>query len=198
MGGSGSGLYGQGGGKTAVEHCRSIDIRRWQRDDLLSGSGFGWSWMNNNGEMKAAIEVITEDTHLTLSYSANSDPVETKIYYDETTTGFGKRKWFLCPTCGDRCAVLYLKSKHFACRKCQDLNYRSSQLSGEMDYYHEQLIKLCKVLKAAYEPTRMYPPWKPKGMHWATYEKLAKRYRRLAIERDQAFITEAQMVLNRL
>lgn len=199
MGGYGSGLYGSGtkSAKTVVEQCKSIDIRRWQRENLLVAKRFTTYWANSKGQETGSISVLPKQDYLILEYALDGEPVATEVCYDETLTGFGKRKWFMCPGCGDRCAVLYLKNKHFACRECQNLNYRSSQLSGDTAYYHEQLTKLCRELKAEYEPTSYFPPWKPKGMHWKTYEKHTKRYKQLAIKRDRAFIAGANMILNR-
>jgi hypothetical protein len=70
-------------------------------------------------------------------------------------------------------------------------------LSGEGTYYHEQLEKLCRILKAEYKPLTHYPPLKPKNMHWRTYQKHAKRYRYLADKRDQLFLSGAMRILNK-
>ncbi len=37
----------------------------------------------------------------------------------------GKRPWFLCPSCGRRCAVLYSLGSRIICRKCGRLSYES-------------------------------------------------------------------------
>ena len=37
----------------------------------------------------------------------------------------GKRPWFLCPSCGRRCGVLYSLRSHIICRKCGGLSYES-------------------------------------------------------------------------
>jgi hypothetical protein len=197
MGGFGSGYYGSNPGKMAVEQCKSIDIRRWQRDALLSGPSFVWSWLDDRGQTKASISVNPKDDFLILDYRANDEPIATKVLFSETVTGFGTRKWFACPSCSGRCAVLYLKGKYFACRKCHNLNYRSSQLSGDSVYYHRQLEKLCKVLDAEYEPLTHCVPSKPKNMHWRTYQKHVKRYRYLADKRDQLFLSGAIRILNK-
>jgi hypothetical protein len=40
----------------------------------------------------------------------------------------GWRYWLLCPRCKRRCAVLYSRGyPYYACRKCHDLTYRSTQ-----------------------------------------------------------------------
>lgn len=57
----------------------------------------------------------------------------------------GRRWWFLCPlvhqgmTCGRRVSILYLgRGKHFGCRHCYNLTYRSCQ---EHDKRMDPLIK---------------------------------------------------------
>jgi len=198
VGGYGSGLYGDGKGKTPVERCLSIDIRQLQKQNVLDLKGkiLTWNW-TKNGENVASIGMIPKENHLLLTYLANKERITTPIYYEESETGYGERKWFTCPFCSKKCALLYLKGKYFACRKCHGLNYKSSQLSGDMDYYHDQLMKLCKILKVEYDPMDPFPPWKPKGMHQKTYEKHAARYRELAEKRDRLFITGAKAILDR-
>ncbi len=41
----------------------------------------------------------------------------------------GVRRFFLCGQCGARVAVLYGGHDHIACRKCQQLCYKSQMLS---------------------------------------------------------------------
>ncbi|MGE0713360.1 MAG: hypothetical protein AB7N76_35815 [Planctomycetota bacterium] len=42
---------------------------------------------------------------------------------------FGRRRWFVCPVCARRCAVLYLPpgASAFRCRRCHELSYRVQQ-----------------------------------------------------------------------
>lgn len=195
VGGWGSGLYGSGAavGKTAVEHCRRIDIRMWQKRKLLiDGNNFTWQWWNQEEtDVMASIGVLIEDGGVLLFYSANDEPIRTMVELDKTETNYGFREWFLCPSCGKRVALLYLKGKYFNCRKCHDLNYRSSQLSGEISYYHHQLRKICEQLGAEYNPMHEWPPGKPKGMHWKTYERLAQRYVNLHLKFRQLWLSKA-------
>ncbi|PWA12090.1 hypothetical protein DCC39_07520 [Pueribacillus theae] len=198
MGGYGSGLYGSGAakGKTAVEHCRSIDIRKLQRENmLLAGAALTLTWSNEKGEETGSISLIVKKDYIILAYKVNDEPIRTNVYLDSTKTGYGLRKWFLCPACNKRAAILYLKGKYFACRSCHELNYRSSQLSGDMGYYHDQLRKLCKRLGAEYDPTAFYPPDKPKGMHWKTYEKIAQRYMYCVTQRERLWLEGARRLL---
>ena len=60
MGGMGSGRRYQGG-KDTTSDMRALDVRRLQRDGLLTpGRAFGWNW-SRNGETVASIQMRTED-----------------------------------------------------------------------------------------------------------------------------------------
>lgn len=195
MGGYGSGLYGSGSKspKVTVEECRSIDVRRWQREKLLKpGLSFTWHWRDDEGKDRASIGVITQEDCVQLVYRADGKPIRTDIQLSETKTGFGMRKWFHCPSCGGRVAILYLKYNYFKCRKCQELNYSSSQLSGDVGYYHSQLAKLCRKLGEEYDPMGYWPPDKPKGMHQTTYDRYRARYWQLVKKRDALFLAGMQ------
>lgn len=201
MGGYGSGAYGLLGSripKVTVEQCKSVDIRRWQRDKRLDRS-FVWGWYSDDGEQTASIGVYPHDDHIVLSYSANNKPIKTTIILDETPNGYGKRKWFLCPSCYRRCAVLYLRNKYFKCRTCQNLNYRSSQVQGDkMAEIDRKLIKIVQRLGGTmFKPDGLIPS-KPKHMHHTTYERYRREYRRLIIEREMAFVSQAMRIMRRI
>ena len=66
MGGFGSGR-GQGG-KDTTSDMRALDIRRLQRDGLLTqGRACGWNWLRN-GETMASINIRTEADRVILDY----------------------------------------------------------------------------------------------------------------------------------
>lgn len=174
--------------RRTVETCPQMDIRTFQRKNVLASHSFSWEWKNGLGEVAGSIGIIVEDDGLLLAYKLDGKRKRVKVYYSITKTGYGSRKWFACPHCGERCAILYLNSGFFACRKCHDLTYVSVQTSDDLEYYHWQLEKLCKRLKAEYDPTRDYAPDKPLRMHWSTYAKLKERYAYLAEERAAAFV----------
>jgi hypothetical protein len=58
MSGRGSGRHHQDFTRSTVEGCRSVDVRRWQREKLLTpGNYFGWIWRDEDGEKTAGIGV---------------------------------------------------------------------------------------------------------------------------------------------
>ena len=123
------------GGRDTTESYRNLDVRRWQRDKLLTaGSFFGWQW-SHEGEVLASIGVRAETSRVILSYRHrfNEEPwqdVEYPVLIEWTPCEFGgSRAWFLCPArgCGRRVAILYSGTIFFACRHCHQLQYQSQE-----------------------------------------------------------------------
>lgn len=176
MGGMGSGRRNQCG-KGTTSDMRALDVRRLQRDGLLTpGQAFGWNW-SRNGETVASIQMRTEAGRLILDYRSRSHGGEWKameypVRLEWTGCNLGgRRAWFLCPTqgCGRRAAILYGGSV-FACRHCHKLNYQCQRETDDdraarrADRIRARLKWDAGILNG--------PGWKPKGMHWRTYERL--------------------------
>lgn len=176
MGGYGSGRQF---GTNVTEDYRQIDIRRWQREGrLFPGNYINWQWLRN-GEKAASIGVSVESEQLRLIYNYRDNssgdweslnyPVEletTRCHYG------GVRYWFTCPAigCGRRVAILYAGGKYFACRHCYKLAYKSQRETDE-----DRLIRKAEKIrqKLDWEPGILNRNgWKPKGMHWKTFERL--------------------------
>lgn len=187
MGGMGSGRRYQGG-KNTTGDMRALDIRRLQRDGLLTpGRAFGWNWLRN-GETVASINIRTEVDRVILNYHnrSNGGEWQTKEYpvcleWTPCSLG-GRRAWFLCPAqgCGRRVAILYGGSI-FACRRCQKLNYQCQRETDD-----DRACRRADTIRRrlGWEPGILNGSgWKPKGMHWRTFE-------RLRAEHD-AFVTAA-------
>jgi hypothetical protein len=179
MGGIGSGNWYRWNKKETVGDCRALDVRRWQRDGLLSpGRSFDWQW-SRNGEKVANIGVRVETGRVFLNYRYRRNGGEWEsLDYPVTleTTGCnygGVRHWFRCPAvgCGRRVALLYLGGRYFACRHCYQLAYESQREAP-----HDRLSRRADKLRARlrWEPGILNGSGgKPKGMHWRTFERLA-------------------------
>jgi len=184
MGGYGS---GRKFGANVTEDYRQIDIRRWQREGLLKpGNGFDTTW-SRNGEKIAAISVKVETGRLRLIYNfrkSDADEWESLDYPVKLQTTpchyGGFRYWFTCPAngCGRRVALLYSAGKYFACRHCYQLAYQS-QRENKGDRGHRGANKIRARL--GWELGIGNPQgWKPKGMHWKTYNRLMLKQLRYA------------------
>ena len=176
MGGIGSGRRHQGG-KDTTSDMRALDVRRLQRDGLLTpGRAFGWQWTRNGDEV-ASIQIRTEADHMILNYRSRSNggewqPMEYTVYLEWTGLHFGGRRvWFLCPArgCGRRVAVLFGGSI-FACRHCHKLAYVCQRESDD-----DRAARRAETIRRRleWEPGILNGDGrKPKGMHWRTFERL--------------------------
>ena len=181
MGGIGSGRHWYWDAKDTIEDYRSIDVGRWNRDGLLTpNQSFVWHW-SRDGESLGSISVRTESDRVILEYRQRRDGEEWRhesypVYLDWTSCHFGgKRPWFLCPArgCGRRVAILY-GGGIFACRHCYQLAYPSQR-----ETWDERAARRADRIrdKLGWEPGILNGNgWKPKGMHWNTFERLTAQH----------------------
>ncbi len=201
MGGIGSGSWHYGA-KDAADDYLAVDVRRWQRDGLLTPNrAFGLQW-TRNGETVASIQVVTEADRVILIYRHQSGGGEWKderypvrLAWTPCRYG-GARAWFVCPAlgCGRRVAILY-GGGIFACRHCYRLAF-ASQREGAND----------RALRRA-DTIRRRLGWKPgilnglgnkpKGMHWRTFERLTSDHEAFA-ERSLAGMMQWLGITQRL
>lgn len=177
MGGTGSGRRWHYDAMDCTHDYRQLDVRRWQRDNLLApGYTFVWQW-TRDGEKLASIGVWTETDRIILLYRHRSDDDEwkTKAYtvrLDWTPCTYGGRRvWFICPAldCGRRVAILY-GGGIFACRHCYKLAY-ACQREAPHDRAARRADRIRERL--GWEPGILNGgDSKPKGMHQRTYERL--------------------------
>ena len=177
MGGWGSGR--RQGGRGTTSDYRALDVRRLQRDGLLTpGRSFGWNW-TRDGETVASIQVRAETGRVILDYRHKREGSEwqpmdypVRLEWTGCTLG-GQRAWFHCPAsgCGRRVALLYLGgSGIFACRHCYRLAFASQRESAgdravrRADKIRDQLGWEAGILNGE--------GWKPKGMHKRTFDRL--------------------------
>ena len=178
MGGFGSGRHG---GKSTTGDMHVLDIRKIARAGRLTpGQSFGWQW-TCNGEKIASINMRTDTDRVTLDYRARDRGGEWQamnysvcLSWTPCTYG-GQRAWWLCPAvgCGRRVAVLY-GGKVYACRHCHQLAYRTQReqphdrAGSKADKLRDRLQWEAGILNGN--------GIKPKGMHWATFDRLEAQH----------------------
>ena len=178
MGGIGSGRRNQSGRGTTSD-CWLLDVRRFQREGLLTpGQVFGWNW-TREGEIQASISARTAADRVILSYryrrgEGELRPMEYAVLLDWTACNYGgSRVWFRCPAdgCGRRVAKLYIGSAGiFACRHCYRLAY-DCQRETDDDRATRRAERIRQRL--GWEPGILnFPGRRPKGMHRRTFEHL--------------------------
>ncbi len=179
MGGLGSGNRYRFDKKTTTEECRSLDVRRFNREGLLKpGCWFSWSWWRAEQKV-ASIGAFVHQDQVLLSYRYRSGPageweeVKEPVSLKWTPCNFGgERPWFVCPgvACGRRVAVLYGPGRYFLCRHCYDLRYES-QREDKKDRALRRAQKIRQRLGGSANMMESFPE-KPKGIHHDTYMKL--------------------------
>jgi hypothetical protein len=167
--------------KRCTADMRALDVRQIQRDGCLThGRTLNWTW-SRNGEQVASIAMRAQADRVTLTYESRSYGGEPKsmnysVRLDRTGCNFGgQRVWWLCPAvgCGRRVAVLY-GGAVFACRHCHQLAYRTQReqphdrAGSKADKLRDRLQWEAGILNGNGR--------KPKGMHWATFERLQARH----------------------
>jgi hypothetical protein len=178
MGGFGS---GRRLGKVCTDEMRALDVRKLQRQRLLTpGNSLTWSW-SRNGDTYATINLLVGADRATLNYRQRERdgewrPMNYPVRLAWTDCNFGgRRAWWLCPAagCGRRVAVLF-GGRIFACRHCHQLAYRSQRESDD-----DRAARRADTIRRRldWEPGILNgSEWKPKGMHWLTFERLQARH----------------------
>jgi hypothetical protein len=207
MMGSGGMRWGAGrpGWKRKAEQSMAFDVRQIARKGLLKPGAFSWHWSNNYEEHVGSVGVrVAGDTgRVVLSYQwtpYNSEPrqVECSLWIERTPCNYGGvRPWFLCPSCGRRCAVVYFgaPSGRYACRHCVRVAYLS-QCDDEMGRLWRKQRKIERQLAGGAGEWNRWQ--KPKGMHQQTFDRLRKQIWELEIRRDEVFEVQATSLLRRL
>ena len=181
MGGFGSGRQGD---KRCTSDMLALDVRSIHRAGRLTPeSWFNWQW-TCNGEKTASIQIRAEFDRVVLDYRNRSnhhhdgewESMRYAVALDWTDCGFGgRRAWWRCPAigCGRRVAVLY-GGRVFACRQCNRLAYRSQRETDD-----DRATRRADTIRRrlGWEPGILNGNgWKPKGMHWRTFERLQREH----------------------
>jgi hypothetical protein len=114
MGGRGSGQYYRGSTRTTCEEVKRIDIRYLRKNGLLQPNRAGSLSRSTGGEPTGNIRYTLLENEMTLKFKARGywdeewESIEQRIWFDRTPCHYGGlRKWFICPRCDARVAVLY-------------------------------------------------------------------------------------------
>ena len=197
MGGIGSGTWYRWNKRTTTEEVRRIDIRYLHKHGLLEPNRAGLLSWTQGGESVGNINFTTLNDQIVLRFRCRQhgddwEPVEQTIWFDETPCNYGgSRKWFSCPECDQRVAVLYGKGKLFLCRTCYQLPYTSQ---GE-DYL-ERLVRKANKISGRLdldEDGGVYT--KPKHMHWKTFHHLVQAELAADARMNNAFLAKYGMYI---
>ncbi len=191
--GSGGSRYGAGrpAMHAKAEHCRRIDVRRWQREGVLrNGCAGSWQWTDaETGERRATIGYKSDGFSVMLNYSIDGRDCSQRVRLSDSSCNYGgKRPWFVCPIRGERVAVLYLRAGRFACRNCQRLAY-ASQSGDAIDRSWQRQRRI--------EAKLGDHGRRPNGMHHATHARLLTMIYDCEEQRDAALCVHFETMMRR-
>ena len=183
MGGRGSGRSASYG--LMVDKCHefhSVDLA-WLRHRKLLRTGH-WSTISwsRGGNPTGSIRIAGMPGGVQLSYRHRRSGDEWQDVSEfvpliETPTSFGgRRMWFQCPSCRNRCRILY-GGAHFRCRRCHRLKYETQYEPA----YGRAATRALKIRERLGSKDGIDAPFpeKPKGMHRKTYDRLRDEVERL-------------------
>ena len=124
------------------------------------------------------------------------------IFISKQKTGFGERKFFVCPECGERRTKIYCyeNKEKFKCRSCLDKNIYSERCNlydgggtALIEYKFFNLIskldlkQTCKKRHIPFD-ARYYGSCKPKYMRYEKFELILKQLTALSAMRDTVIL----------
>lgn len=183
MGGSGSGNWWNHSGHAICEQQKRIDIRFLRRQGWLVAGRYGSLSWSIGEESMGNISYRVHRASLQLLYKVRDGDEEWRDVDEHVPFSFtaqrlgGTRRWFLCPRCHRRCAVLY-GGAYFRCRKCYRLAYQSQREPSAMWRALARAQKLRQRYGGSGSMDEEFPD-KPRGMHWKTYDRILKQADRL-------------------
>lgn len=177
MGGLGSGR--RSSFPTTLDDFHAVDLRYLRRQQRLRPGYYGSLRWLRGGRETGSIRFAAGLDDITLHYrirdrgTGDWEDIREVVPLLRTPQPLGgERVWFACPRCRRRCAVLY-GGRRFFCRRCVGAPYGSQNEDA-----HDRLLRRAQAIRvrlggsaATVEP---FPP-KPKGMHWKTYDRLARQ-----------------------
>lgn len=172
MGGFGSGRWDRYG-KAKVEALQQIRVEQMHRDYKKHHP------RPAPGTRPTRVKITWED-------GTGEHVQEIRIFWTGCHFG-GLRPWYVCPSCGRHCRVLYHYGR-FRCRRCYRVVY-AVQSESALDRARRRIEKLEARLVEDYN--------RPRYMHRSTYARILEALDR-AIERENAALGEDIARYNRL
>ena len=146
----GTGGYRYGAGRPAYRPAtgsyRSLDVRKMVRNGCIKPRNlFGWVWRNEDGEQVASVGCAVNETidQLTVNYGftryGEHEEVSLPIWLNTTSCNYGGvRRWFSCPCCGRRAAVLYIMGSRLRCNLCGRFSYTTQRIDATSRIWAKQ------------------------------------------------------------
>ena len=145
------------------------DLERARRKEPPEGKYLNFVHNGRSAALDYSIEhSFDENTYLVVNVSGEPQ----KILLSQRELKFGTRTYLTCG-CGNKTNALYLKLGYFACRKCQKMHYRSTNLNktsehGQFLFLQNRRIRLMEMREKMDRP--IYKGrYTKRFMRWLSY-----------------------------
>jgi len=171
----------------SVENCHSLSA--WGR--------FVWAWNGDEDDKFKVKWTGDQGGYFILDYKRDGGKYQERISFTKTPCHFGgSRIWLDCPGCGRRVGKLYLPTtlysnyndgvrvQNWRCRYFYKLTYeqrRSRNLSRIFEWRAQQVAQ-----KLIEKKNHFY---KPKNMHWKTFDNLVDKWNALTEQENAHFLS---------
>jgi hypothetical protein len=180
------------------EQTPSLDIRKLLRRGLLkAGQSYRWYW-SSGADRVGSVNVLVLPDRVILSdqRTTNGGPqwAEHTVWIERVAGGYGSRRMFACPQCGQRCAIVYFGSNSVACRTCLRLAF----VSESKDAIDRLWLRQRRIERRLAGLDKIWDGWsRPRGMHQTTFSRLTERIGQIQQKKDRAFAAHVLPFLKR-
>lgn len=111
-----------------ADSATRLDVNYLARNGYLIDGNWKRLYWSQYGEVCMTGLIKAFDLHISVDIGSNTH----WLYLTQTPCHLGgHRRWFICSTCQNRMAVLYLRKNRFGCRTCQKISYQSQSGDAE-------------------------------------------------------------------
>ncbi len=176
-----------------VELFLAIDIRELDNLWALPQKIVRLTFSHREKEIAVIGVEVSGPEKIVLRYEyGQSEPIADSIEIAYSPRHFGgARRWFICPGCEQRKAVLYCAG-YFRCRTCLGLAYRS-QVETDFERGISRVSARRRKLGGSGSLRDPFPA-KPQRMRWKTYRKLQEEDERECL----LFLSQSVTALHRI
>lgn len=167
--------------KIKAETLPSISVTALRKSGLFEEPCMVYFQMRGLGVESGTLEISEvdrDDLQMGWKFRRNSSTIEgcQSVNVIRTECHFGgDRRWLQCPRCDRKMGVLFLRLNLFACRRCQQVTYKT-QSKDACDRAWTKQRRIEQTLGENNE--------KPTSMRWTTYCKKLNEISQCSLRRD--------------
>ena len=158
--------------RPVIESLPKLDVRTairrsWLEPGTVSVTG----WSDDDGFV-ATVEITAGGDGVDLLGLGPLEGTNAAVEFAWSQNRYGARRWWSCPNCTRRVAIVYAHGRTWECRQCVGWPHRSAVLSHRQRHLYRRqcLADRCGATVATNRIER------PTGMRWRRWRRLVAQY----------------------